>query len=104
MRWLPVLVSALVLVSEPARVRGQVQDPVVDASQPVSGWLVDLPEEARDRGLGDALVDQTLMGLAPLQRVVDNDRAQAELNPGFNRYLSTRVTRTMVKRGQVLAR
>ena len=104
MRWLPVFVSALVLVSEPAHVRGQAQDPVVEASQPFADWLVDLTKEAHDRGFSDALVDQTLTGLEPLQRVVDNDRAQAELNPGFNRYLSARVTRSMVRRGQDLSR
>jgi membrane-bound lytic murein transglycosylase B len=104
MRWLPVLVSALILVSEPVHIRGQVQDPIVEPPQPFSDWLVDLTKEAHDRGFSDALVDQTLTSLEPLQRVVDNDRAQAELNPGFNRYLSARVTRTMVKRGQDLSR
>ena len=33
------------------------------------------------------LVQQTLAGLEPLPRVIKSDRSQAELNPGFNRYL-----------------
>jgi membrane-bound lytic murein transglycosylase B len=104
MRWLTILIAVLTLASGPAGVNLRAQNSVVDAPPPFADWLVDLTTEARDRGFSDRLVDEALSGLEPLQRVVDNDRAQAELNPGFTRYLSTRLTRTMVKRGQDLAR
>jgi membrane-bound lytic murein transglycosylase B len=45
-------------------------------------------------------VAQTLEGLQPLERVIQSDRSQAELNPGFERYLSTRLTPLMVRRGK----
>ncbi len=66
-------------------------------------WLVALRQEARDRGFSDALLKQTLAGLEPLERVVQSDRSQAELNPGFARYLSTRLTPAMIRRGKEMA-
>jgi membrane-bound lytic murein transglycosylase B len=105
MRWLTIIVSVLVLALSPAGARGQApQDPVAATPPPFNDWLVALTREARERGFSESLVEQTLNGLEPLQRVVESDRAQAELNPGFNRYLSTRLTRAMVGRGQELSR
>jgi membrane-bound lytic murein transglycosylase B len=104
MRRLTIPVLILALASGSVRARGQTQDPVVESPKPFADWLVDLTKEARDRGFSETLVDETLNGLEPLQRVVDNDRAQAELNPGFDRYLRARLTRSMVKRGQDMSR
>ena len=73
-------------------------------AEPFDAWLERLIAEARTRGYGDALIDQTLKGLEPLQRVVQNDRNQAELNPGFGRYLSGRLTARMVADGRRVAR
>ena len=67
-------------------------------------FLDKLTGEARERGYSDQLVRQTLQGLEPLPRVIQADRNQAELNPGFSRYLSSRLTRTMITRGRDLAR
>ena len=78
--------------------------PLAEAPKPFANWLSDLTEEARQRGFSDALVEETLSGLEPIERVVQADRSQAELNPGFNRYLSTRLTKAMVKRGKELSR
>jgi membrane-bound lytic murein transglycosylase B len=104
MRWLTILVAVLVLTFAPARVRSQAQDPAIATPPPFNDWLADLTREARERGFSDALLEQTLSGLEPLYRVVESDRSQAELNPGFNRYLSTRLTPTMISRGQDLGR
>lgn len=71
---------------------------------PFDQWLATLIAEARTRGYGDALIDQTLTGLEPLPHVIANDRNQAELNPGFGRYLSARLTARMVADGRTLAR
>ena len=60
-------------------------------------------QEAHDKGFSDALLNQTLEGLEPLEHVVQSDRSQAELNPGFARYLSTRLTNTMIRRGKEMA-
>jgi membrane-bound lytic murein transglycosylase B len=103
MRRLTILVSLLILTLTPAG-RSQTQEPTPAPPPPFTDWLADLTREARERGFSETLVQQTLSGLEPLHRVVESDRSQAELNPGFSRYLSTRLIRTMVKRGQDLGR
>jgi membrane-bound lytic murein transglycosylase B len=85
---------------------GASQDPPpqgLQAPQPFDKWLADLQSEALARGY-DASVVQHLAALQPLERVIAADRSQAELNPGFDRYLSSRVTPLMVKRGKEHAR
>jgi membrane-bound lytic murein transglycosylase B len=86
---------------------GASQDPPPDGlpapPQPFERWLADLQSEALARGY-DASVVQHLADLQPLERVIAADRSQAELNPGFDRYLSSRVTPLMVKRGKEHAR
>jgi len=77
-------------------------DVSVDASQSFDDWLIGLIKEARERGYSEDLVSQTLEGLTPLERVIRSDRSQAELNPGFDRYLSARLTPALVKRGKEL--
>jgi membrane-bound lytic murein transglycosylase B len=76
----------------------------VDPPQPFQEWLEDFREEARDRGYSPKLIEQTLAGVQPLQRVIQNDRSQAELIVGFERYYRTRVTRAFVRRGREVAR
>jgi membrane-bound lytic murein transglycosylase B len=76
------------------------QDPIVEPAQPFQTWLAGLIAEADQKGFSDELVAQTLYGLEPLPRVIQADRSQAELNPGLDRYLSTRLTRTTVTRGR----
>jgi membrane-bound lytic murein transglycosylase B len=74
----------------------------VDASTSFDDWLADLTAEARGKGFSDSLIDETLAGLQPLERVIRSDRSQAELNPGFSRYANARLTRSMIKRGRDL--
>ena len=78
----------------------QITQVIVDTPESFASFLERLIAEARDRGYSDALIRQTLSGLEALPRVIQQDRTQAELNPGFTRYLSTRVTKTMVTRGR----
>jgi membrane-bound lytic murein transglycosylase B len=77
-------------------------DVIVDTTQSFDDWLAALIKEARARGYSEDLVGQTLEGLTPLERVIRSDRSQAELNPGFDRYLSARLTPALVKRGREL--
>jgi membrane-bound lytic murein transglycosylase B len=103
MRCLTIPVLILALSSPSIRARGQAQDPVVEVPRPFADWLVDLTKEARERGFSDDLVSETLADIEPLERVVQADRSQAELNPGFARYLSTRLTPAMVRRGKEMS-
>ena len=102
MRVLALITAVLLLISAHPRAQNPPQDPP-PAPPPFSDWLVALRQEARDRGFSDALLDQTLDGIEPLEHVVQSDRSQAELNPGFARYLSTRLTNTMIRRGKEMA-
>jgi membrane-bound lytic murein transglycosylase B len=79
------------------------QDPPVQPP-PFDEWLQALMTEARERGYSDELIEQALAKVEPLQRVIQNDRTQAELVVGFDRYYSTRVTPAVVRRGRDLAR
>ena len=74
----------------------------VDAPKSFDDWLMDLRAEARDKGFSDPLIEETLTGLQPLERVIQSDRTQAELNPGFERYARARLTKAMFDRGKTL--
>ena len=76
----------------------------VAVAQPFDQWLGAFLDEARDRGYQADLLGQTVKGLEPLPRVLQADRSQAELNPGFARYVATRVTTSMVRRGLAQAK
>src|SRR5688500_7294677 len=105
MRLLWLSAIALCSISLAAGAGGQQATPqvtqvIVDTPESFASFLERLIAEARDRGYSDALIRQTLTGLEPLPRVIQQDRTQAELNPGFSRYLSTRLTKAMVSRGR----
>ena len=89
-------VAQAVLAAAP---QGSSGEPLAPPPQPFDEWLADLRKEALNRGFSEAVV-QHLKDLEPLERVIASDRSQAELNPGFNRYLSARLTKAMVRRGQ----
>jgi membrane-bound lytic murein transglycosylase B len=102
MRALALIAAVLILIPGHPRAQNQPQEPL-PAPPPFSDWLAALRQEARDRGFSDTLIDQALDGIQPLEHVVKSDRSQAELNPGFKRYLSTRLTNTMIRRGKEMA-
>src|SRR6478735_5026742 len=77
--------------------------PALEQQSEFSAWLTDFVTEARGRGFSDELLSQTMSGLEPLERVIQADRNQAELNPGFSRYLSGRLTPAMIRQGRAMA-
>jgi membrane-bound lytic murein transglycosylase B len=106
------VIVGLVMLSGPEgpRLRAEQQaavlppdDPNIPTPPPFGVFLEGLIAEARGRGYSDALIDQTLSGVEPMPAVIKSDRSQAELNPGFSRYLSTRLTRPMIRRGRELS-
>jgi membrane-bound lytic murein transglycosylase B len=108
-RWTPpaAAVLAVLVVLQPgaaAQGQGDTVEVVVEAPASFDDWLAGVIDEARDRGYSDALIRQTLVGLEPLARVIQSDRTQAEAQPGFGRYLSTRLTPLMINRGREAAR
>jgi len=110
MKWLAVLLGLFPLAQQeaaqppPAPSNGVATAAPAAPSQPFDEWLQALIEEARARGFSNEIVDETLKGLEPLPRVIERDRSQAELRPGFNRYSASHLTPAMVTRGRDLAR
>jgi membrane-bound lytic murein transglycosylase B len=114
MRLLPLTLGLFLLWPQAGRGQGAVPalpqqasapagvqvDAPLQAPPPFDAWLSDLVTEAQTRGFSEQLIDDTLTGLQPLPRVIQSDRAQAELNPGFARYLSSRLTPLMVRRAR----
>jgi membrane-bound lytic murein transglycosylase B len=94
---------ALVIALASGFSRTHAQSPA-ESPRPFQTWLADLIDEAGDRGFSEPLVAQTLYGLEPLPRVIEADRSQAELNPGLERYLSTRLTRPVINNGRDMMR
>ncbi|MSO45472.1 MAG: lytic murein transglycosylase [Acidobacteria bacterium] len=78
--------------------------PAVDPPQVFEAWLTDFVAEARSKGFSDDLLSKTVTSVTPLPMVVTADRTQAELTVGFARYLATRVTPPVIRRGRTLAR
>jgi peptidoglycan lytic transglycosylase B len=100
-----VLAAAVVAARESPGAAPQSQPaPPVNDPPPFDLWLENLITEAHDRGFSDTLVEQTLTGLKPLPRVIQNDRAQAELVVGFERYYRARVSARFVQQGRELLR
>ena len=94
MRILTLLLAALLLA--PLRAQEIVEEP----QRPFDAWLADLIADAKSRGFDDALLNDTLAGLQPLPRVVERDRAQAELTLTLDRYYRTRITPRIVRLGR----
>ena len=115
MRWLTLLTAFALLTGSQVSTQSTTADQTtpgvlatgisvptitIDASKSFDDWLADLRSEALSKGFSDGLIEETLAGLTPLERVIQSDRSQAELNPGFSRYSSARITKSMVTRGR----
>jgi membrane-bound lytic murein transglycosylase B len=95
-RLLPLLLTLLLVQAPP--------DPVPPPQPPFDAWLQGLIDEARARGYSEDLIRQALADVRPLPRVIQNDRTQAELVVGFERYVRSRVTPRVVRRGRDAAK
>ena len=51
-------------------------------------WLVELRQEAKERGISDQILDAALGNAAPIKMVIELDRRQPEFTMTFDDYLS----------------
>jgi membrane-bound lytic murein transglycosylase B len=63
-------------------------------------WLDGVREDARARGLADAVVAEALRGVERQEVVLQRDRAQAEFTLSFDRYLTQRLAPKTVRTGR----
>ena len=103
MRWILLPLALAAALVRPAMSQSPADTPA-GPEVPFDVWLAGVIDEADDRGFDDKLIQQTLSGLEPLPRVIQADRSQAELNPGLDRYLASRLTRAVVTRGRTMMR
>ncbi len=101
MRWILLILAGFMLLPRAVGSQSTVQ-PAVEPPVPFEEWLAEVIDEADDKGFDEALIKEALTGLEPLPRVIQADRTQAELSPGLDRYLSTRLTRPVITRGREL--
>ncbi|HEX7086816.1 MAG TPA: lytic murein transglycosylase [Vicinamibacterales bacterium] len=87
------LVAALLAVLLGASA-ASAQPPVADRTldlESFGSWLEDVRQEALSRGLRPATVDRAFAGIAPVPRVLERDRAQAEFTLSLDDYLKRRL-------------
>jgi len=63
-------------------------------------WLVELRQEASQKGVSKATLDATLIGLKPIPRVIELDRRQPEFTWTFREYMTKLVNGVRVKKGK----
>jgi len=80
------------------------QNSAPDEPPPFDQWRQELMAEARTRGYSEELIQEALANIEPRPQVIENDRSQAELIVGFDRYYQTRVNSLVVRLGRNMAR
>jgi membrane-bound lytic murein transglycosylase B len=67
---------------------------------PFEDWLRGLREEAIQKGIKTASLDQSLAGVAPIARVLELDRAQPEIRLTFEQYFARVVNKVRIDTGR----
>jgi len=65
-----------------------------------AGWLAELRREAAASGVSAATLEAALVGLEPLERVIELDRNQPEFTLTLDDYLRRAVSETRIARGR----
>jgi membrane-bound lytic murein transglycosylase B len=65
-------------------------------------WLMELRQEAMDRGISATTLDAALCGTEPIQKVIDLDQRQPEFVDTFWNYLDRRVNERRIEAGRQL--
>jgi membrane-bound lytic murein transglycosylase B len=63
-------------------------------------WLAGVRQEAMEKGIRSDIIDATLTGLQPLERVIKADRSQAEFVETLDTYVAKRVSAARIKGGR----
>lgn len=63
-------------------------------------WLVELKQEALEKGVSQATVNDALTNVSFIERVISSDRSQAEFKETYEQYLSKRVSEYRINKGK----
>jgi len=69
-------------------------------SQPFGQWLDEVRREAVARGIRQATVDDALVGITPIPRVLELDRRQPEFTLTFQQYMDRVVPLSRIEQGR----
>lgn len=92
MRLLPVLLFLPMILMPSAFAQ--------DAQPAWEDWLNGVRKEAEERGIRKAILDVTLTGLTPLERVIKADQNQPEFVETLETYLAKRVSQARIDGGR----
>jgi membrane-bound lytic murein transglycosylase B len=92
MRLLPVLLLLPILLISVASAQ--------EARPSWEDWLKGVRQEAQGRGIRADIIEQTLTGLKPLERVIKADQNQAEFVETLETYLAKRVSQARIDGGR----
>ncbi len=76
--------------------------PAAANEQPFETWLFELRDEAVQKGLRPALVDEALDGISPIDRVIELDRKQPESTMTMQKYLQNVLPESRINKAQEL--
>lgn len=94
----PIVRLAVMLILLPVAL---VSAAAADEAQPSwDDWLAGVRKEAAEKGIRNDIIEQTLTGLKPLERVLQSDRNQAEFVETLETYLAKRVSPARVSSGR----
>jgi membrane-bound lytic murein transglycosylase B len=74
--------------------------PATPPADGLEAFLAGIRTEARARGISQATIDASLVGIVDRPQVIEADRSQPKSPSDFCRYLSKRLTPTRIERGK----
>jgi membrane-bound lytic murein transglycosylase B len=76
--------------------------PTQPTQPPFEEWIAALRAEAVGHGIRPEILDAALIGLEPVEQILERDRSQAEFTLDLNAYLKRRLTRNAVRTAQTM--
>ncbi len=83
-----------------AIVAGQPQSAWAEAGAGFDQWLSEFKQEAIEKGISAAVVEQAFTGVKPIPRIVKLDRKQPEFTQTLEQYLDARVSKQRIEQGR----
>ncbi|MFK7840347.1 MAG: lytic transglycosylase domain-containing protein [Bdellovibrionales bacterium] len=73
-----------------------------NASQNWDSWLAGVKAEARQKGISENIINQSLSGIQPIPRVIELDRKQPEGTMTFAQYRQRVISDARIRRGRIM--